>query len=100
MAAAHNTACEWAWDTTDETIFRSINIGLQDMAIVAGLGQYHFSTMFRQSMGISPYRYVIDRRIDRAISDISLSCGFADQSHLTKHFRRLVGMTPKTFREH
>ena len=39
------------------------NIGLQDMASVTGLGQYHFATMFRQSMGISPYRYVIDRRI-------------------------------------
>ncbi len=86
------------------------NIGLQDMAIVAGLGQYHFSTMFKQSMNISPYRYVINQRIersksqlrqtDRAISDIALSCGFADQSHLTKHFRRLVGITPKAFREH
>ena len=86
------------------------NIGLQDMATVAGLGQYHFSTMFKQSMGISPYRYVIDRRIDRvkrqlrqkdaAIIDIALACGFADQSHLTKHFRKFVGMTPRAFREH
>jgi AraC family transcriptional regulator len=80
------------------------NIGLQDMATVAGLGQHHFSTMFRQSTGISPYRYVIERRIDRAkrqlrqkdaaIIDIALACGFADQSHLTKHFRKFVGMTP------
>ena len=86
------------------------NIGLQDLAIVAGLGQYHFATMFKQSMNISPYRYVINQRIersksqlrqtDRAISDIALDCGFADQSHLNKHFRRLVGMTPKAFREH
>jgi AraC family transcriptional regulator len=36
------------------------NIGLQDMATVAGLGQHHFSTMFRQSIGISPYRYVVN----------------------------------------
>jgi AraC family transcriptional regulator len=86
------------------------NIGLQDMATVAGLGQHHFATMFRQSMGISPYRYVINRRIDRAkrqlrqkdaaISDIALSCGFADQSHLTKHFRKIVGITPRAFRKH
>ncbi len=84
------------------------NIGLQDMATVAGLGQHHFATMFRQSMGISPYRYVIEQRIDRAkrhlrrkdaaIIDIALACGFADQSHLTKHFRKLVGMTPRAFR--
>lgn len=86
------------------------NIGLQDMATVAGLGQYHFATMFKQSMGISPYRYVIDRRINRAksqlrrnnlaIIDIALACGFADQSHFTKHFRKFVGMTPRSFREH
>jgi AraC family transcriptional regulator len=35
------------------------NIGLQDLATLAGLGQHHFSTMFKQSMGISPYRYVV-----------------------------------------
>lgn len=86
------------------------NIGLQDMATVAGLGQHHFATMFRQSMGRSPYRYVIERRIERsknqlrqnnlAIIDIALACGFADQSHFTKHFRRIVGTTPRAFREY
>jgi AraC family transcriptional regulator len=40
------------------------NIGLQDMATVAGLGQHHFSTLFGQSMGRSPYRYVIEQRIE------------------------------------
>jgi AraC family transcriptional regulator len=84
------------------------NIGLQDMASAAGLGQYHFATMFKQSMNISPYRYVIEQRIDRAkrqlrqqevaIIDIALACGFADQSHLTKHFRKFVGVTPRAFR--
>jgi AraC family transcriptional regulator len=34
------------------------------------------------------------------ISDIALSCGFADQSHLTRHFRKIVGMTPEAFREY
>ncbi len=86
------------------------NIGLQDMAAIAGLGQHHFATMFKQSMGISPYAYVVRQRVDRAkyqlrqttigISDIALSCGFADQSHLTKHFHKIVGMTPKAFREY
>jgi AraC family transcriptional regulator len=86
------------------------NIGLQEMATIAGLGQHHFATMFKQSMGISPYAYVVQQRVDQAkyqlrqttigISDIALSCGFTDQSHLTKHFRRYVGMTPKIFRDH
>jgi AraC family transcriptional regulator len=35
------------------------NIGLQDLVTLAGLGQHHFSTMFKQSMGISPYRCVV-----------------------------------------
>jgi AraC family transcriptional regulator len=75
------------------------NIGLQDMATVAGLGQHHFSMMFKQSMGRSPYQYAIEQRIekaksqlrqkDAAIIDIALACGFADQSHLNKHFRRI-----------
>jgi AraC family transcriptional regulator len=86
------------------------NIGLQDMATVAGLGQHHFATMFKQSMNISPYRYVVNQRIEQAksqlrrnnfaISEIALACGFADQSHLTKHFRKVVGMTPRAFREY
>jgi AraC family transcriptional regulator len=85
------------------------NIGLQDMATIAGLGQHHFATMFKRSMGISPYAYVVKQRVERAkyqlrrttigISDIALSCGFADQSHLNKHFRKIVGMTPKAFRK-
>lgn len=41
------------------------NIGLQDLATLAGLGQHHFYTMFKQSMGISPYRYVVSQRGDR-----------------------------------
>jgi AraC family transcriptional regulator len=86
------------------------NISLQDLATLAGLGQHHFSTMFKQSVGMSPYRYVVNQRIETAkrklrqnnvaISEISLACGFADQSHLTKHFRKLVGMTPRAFRQH
>jgi AraC family transcriptional regulator len=86
------------------------NIGLQDLATLAGLGQYHFARMFKQSVGISPYRYVVNQRIEKAkrqlrrnnvaISEIALACGFADQSHLNRHFRKLVGMTPRAFREY
>ncbi len=85
------------------------NIDLQKLATVAGLSQCHFSEMFKQSLGVPPYRYVLLQRIERAkrylrqsnrpINDVALSCGFADQSHLTKHFRKSVGMTPRAFRE-
>lgn len=85
------------------------NISLRELAKVAQISQYHFSGLFKQSVGIPPYRYVLLRRIERAkdllqkerlpINEVALSCGFADQSHLTKHFRRSVGMTPRVFRE-
>ncbi len=84
------------------------DIRLADLAQVVGMSQYYFCRRFRQSVGISPYQYVIQQRIERAkwllkqrdlaISEIALECGFANQDHLTKTFRQLVGMTPKAYR--
>ncbi|MBE9066806.1 helix-turn-helix transcriptional regulator [Leptolyngbya cf. ectocarpi LEGE 11479] len=84
-------------------------IKLADIATLLGMSQYYFCRLFRQSMGIPPYQYVIRQRVERAkqllrrdrqvaISDISLECGFANQSHLSKHFRQLTGTTPKAYR--
>ncbi|NJK50503.1 helix-turn-helix transcriptional regulator [Candidatus Gracilibacteria bacterium] len=63
--------------------------------------------MFKQSTGLSPHRYVIQHRIERAkellhcqelsISDISTQLGFADHSHFTRYFKRIIGVTPKQF---
>jgi AraC family transcriptional regulator len=85
------------------------DIRLADLAKAVGMSQYYFCRCFRQSMGISPYQYAIGQRIarakqllnrkDLAIADIALRCGFANQDHLTKMFRRLVGVTPKVYRE-
>jgi AraC family transcriptional regulator len=60
-------------------------------------------------MGIAPYQYVIQQRVelakqllkcrDVAISEVALACGFANQSHFTKHFRKLTRITPKAYRE-
>ena len=60
-------------------------------------------------MGISPYQYVNQQRIEKAkkslkqqneaIADIALECGFANQSHFNKVFRQYVGTTPKKYRE-
>ncbi len=84
------------------------DIRLADLAQVVGMSQYYFCRRFRQSVGISPYQYVIQQRLERAkrllqqrdlaISEIALECGFANQDHLTKTFRQLVGMTPKAYR--
>ncbi len=85
-------------------------IKLADIAQLLGMSQYYFCRLFRQSMGVSPYKYVIQQRVERAktllrqpqkmaISAIALECGFANQSALNKHFRNLTGTTPKTYQK-
>jgi len=79
-----------------------------DLGRVACLSPYHFSRSFRQSFGVPPHRYVMQRRIDRAkvllrrtdrpLAGIAQETGFTDQSHLTAEFRRQVGVTPGRFR--
>lgn len=84
------------------------NIGLADLAAITGLSMYHFARQFRHSTGVSPHRYVLQRKIERAkqflrdpkksVLEASARTGFVDQSHFSKIFRRLVGVTPSEFR--
>jgi len=80
----------------------------QDLAELARLSTFHFNVAFRRSVGESPHGYIIRRRIDRAqrlmlatekpLSDIAAECGLADQAHLTRLFRRIVGESPAAWR--
>lgn len=84
------------------------DIKLADLAGSIGMSQFHFSHLFKQSIGTPPYQYLIQQRIerakqllkktDRSIVDIALECGFNSHSHLSKQFRQLAGMTPKAYR--
>lgn len=84
------------------------DLKLAEIAGAAHMSPYHFSRLFKESTGTTPHRYVIDRRVRRAkellqnstipITEIALSCGFANQSHLNRHFKRLFGVSPKTLR--
>jgi AraC family transcriptional regulator len=83
-------------------------IRIRDIAAVVRLGPGHFSRAFRADFGESPYAYVIRRRIDQAremmlltdksLAAIAVGCGLADQPHLTRLFRRIVGMSPASWR--
>ncbi|WP_414584055.1 helix-turn-helix domain-containing protein [Scytonema sp. PCC 10023] len=85
------------------------DIQLADLAELLGMSRYYFVRLFKHSMGITPYQYVLQQRIERAkmllkhreraISDIALECGFANQSHFTKHFRQFTGRTPKAYQK-
>ncbi|XGV94775.1 MAG: helix-turn-helix domain-containing protein [Leptolyngbya sp. BL-A-14] len=86
----------------------SENITLDAIAQVAGMSRYHFIRRFKRTMHESPYQYLIGQRLEKAkqllksqlaIAEIAVACGFADQSHLTKHFKQRIGVTPQVFRK-
>ena len=84
------------------------DIKLADLAQLLGISQYHFSRLFKQSIGTAPYQYLLQQRIERAkqllketdksIMEIAFLCGFNSHSHLSKQFRQFIGMTPKAYR--
>jgi AraC family transcriptional regulator len=92
----------------DANLSSKIEIG--QVASYVALSKSHFSRAFKKSLGASLTAYVTIRRIERAklmmtsspdrLSDIALACGFADQSHLNRYFRRIVGVSPGLWRRH
>lgn len=84
------------------------NILLLDVARACGLSRGHFTKSFRVATGLTPYQWLQRYRVDKAkhlllnskasIADIAATCGFADQSHLTRVFSRFVGDSPAAWR--
>ncbi len=80
----------------------------ENLALIARLTPSHFGRAFRNSFGEPPHEYVMRRRVERAqglmlstdasLSAIALDCGLADQAHLSRLFRRVVGAPPATWR--
>ncbi|WP_026732489.1 AraC family transcriptional regulator [Fischerella sp. PCC 9605] len=85
------------------------DIKLTDLAEIADISQCYFALLFKQSMGVTPWQYVMQQRIerakdllkqrDRSIANIAFLCGFSSQSHFTQQFRKLTGVTPKKYRD-
>jgi AraC family transcriptional regulator len=82
---------------------------LEQMAAVARLSAYHFARQFKRATGLPPHQYVIARRVERAkellqagtdlsLVEVAADAGFSDQSQFSRHFKRLVGVTPRQFR--
>jgi len=86
------------------------DLGLSDIAAAVHVSPFHLARLFKQTLGVSPYQHVIHVRVNNArsllragsgrhsLADIASAVGFADQSHLTRHFKRLTGVTPRQFR--
>jgi AraC family transcriptional regulator len=82
---------------------------LEQMAAVARLSAYHFARQFKAATGLPPHQYLVARRVDCAklllqtqtylpLAEVAARAGFSDQSQFTRHFRRIVGLTPGRFR--
>jgi AraC family transcriptional regulator len=83
-------------------------LGLVELAAIAGLSPNHFGEAFKTSVGKSPHQFVTERRVEqamallrndeRSIAEIAQAAGFSSQSRLTQNFRRVTGLTPGQFR--
>ena len=84
-------------------------LGVERLAGQAGLSPYHFSRLFREATGLSPHRYVTDRRVQAArhelardrlsLVEIALEFGFGSQANFTRVFRKAASLTPGQYRE-
>ena len=85
------------------------NILLEDMAADSNLSLSHFARLFKQTIGQSPYQFLMSYRIEQAkkmldnpnklIVDIAFNCGFSDQAHFSRVFKKIEGLTPKQYRK-
>jgi AraC-like DNA-binding protein len=81
----------------------STTLSLRELAAEVGMNRFQLIRAFARRYGVTPYAYFLDRRVERArrlvgtgrqLAAVAAECGFADQSHLTRHFKRIVGVTP------
>lgn len=87
----------------------ALDLTVSELAQTVGMSQYYFSKLFKMSTGTTPHQYVMRQRVERAqehlresrtaLAEVATQVGFETQSHFTSVFRRLVGATPKHYRE-
>lgn len=84
------------------------SVSLADLGKVAGLSPFHLSRVFAARTGLPPHEYQMARRVRHAkkmlaqgepAAQVAVECGFSDQSHLTRAFKRIMGMTPGQYAE-
>lgn len=86
----------------------SDQVAIADIAAACGLSPTYFIKAFTDTVGVAPYEWFLDQRIAQAcmlidntalsLAEISIECGFSDQSHLTRTFVKRRGITPARWR--
>jgi len=87
----------------------ALDLCVPTLATVAGMSPYYFSRVFKQSTGITPHRYVLQRRMEQAkrllekkrlsVLHVAHQVGFTDHSQFTRVFHKIVGTTPSVYRK-
>ena len=110
--SARGGLAPWQKRKIDRYVKGNLNRPLKagDLAEQLSLSAGHFNHAFKETFGESPHAYIVGLRLEMAqelmlstaepLSQIAYACGFADQSHFTKAFRRGVGQTPNAWRRH
>lgn len=86
------------------------DLALADIAAAAQVSPFHLARLFKQATGRTPHQYLIEVRVEsaralltaganRSLAEVAEAVGFADQSHLTRHMKRLLGVTPGGLRD-
>jgi AraC family transcriptional regulator len=102
-----NNRLSRALEFIEANLAQSVN--LPAMADAAGLSASHFARQFRATMGEAPHQYLVQRRValakrrleatNASIAEVAFECGFANQEHLTRVFKRFCGVTPAAYRK-
>jgi AraC-like DNA-binding protein len=100
-AAAGDPALRRACEYLDDNL--ATNTTLDELARAAGVGKFRLIRLFGAGLGVPPHRYQLAQRLRRArrllergepVAGVAAATGFVDQSHLHRHFRRALGVTP------
>lgn len=85
------------------------NISISDLAAQANCSVFHFVRLFRRSFDVTPYQYILQRRVERAkallscgsdsMERVASQCGFNSASQFSQTFSRIAGCSPSAFRK-
>jgi AraC-like DNA-binding protein len=82
------------------------NVSMQVLADSVELSPFYLARLFNKTVGLPPHAYQVQRRVQKAkqliqhnvkLSDVAADCGFSDQSHLSRHFKRSLGVAPGAY---